>query len=79
MKWGKREHWLHDPSGYILNAFKKKKKLCQTGALKMLYSRLKMGRKAIIMIENVILSKNPLYIYISLSLSLSLWPGGKKN
>ena len=38
----------------------------------MLYSRLKMGRKAIIMIENVILSKNPLYIYISLSLSLSL-------
>lgn len=30
----------------------------------MLYSRLKMGRKAIIIIEKVILSKNPLYIYI---------------
>lgn len=30
----------------------------------MLYSRLKMGRKAIIMMENVILPKNPLYIHI---------------
>ena len=32
----------------------------------MLYSRLKMGRKATIIMENVLPPKNPLYIHIYL-------------
>lgn len=32
----------------------------------MLYSRLKTGRKATIIMENVILPKNPLYIHMYL-------------